>query len=223
MKAIEKVTEALSAARENGNDQVVRLLTEFLMANQPSVGKGKVDIWKFTDPKEIREYCRGVLYNLDEKVAVATDRFSLIISKPDFKECEPNEKVRASHKEGRFAFYNKKGESLEVIYPWYESVIPQDGVPAQMNDRDAIAEALKTYKVRKKEMKYVNAVIEVCPGMYFSADRVETLLHMPDWSKWFFTKVDRALKYKDDDYTAIFMPFSRAPKGKERIGLLTIL
>lgn len=203
MKSIDKVKEALRLANLHDEKVIEKLLTEFLVANAPSVGKGKVDIWKFVAKDRIRPVLNGVFYNADRKEAVATNGHVLLVSKPDYKEVEVNDEVGSSC--GKGAIYNKKGEAITGYFPNYLAVIPQDVPALKMTDRDAVIDAVNEYKAKIKSGTAYNVRIMVADDVYVMLDYVELMLRMPKW-EWSSKGERGALVYNDTEYTMIVMP-----------------
>lgn len=218
MKEIEKVKEAIFIANYNGYQDIEKLLTEFMIANTPSVGKGKVDIWKFVYSYNYQPVLRGVFYNVDRKEAVATDTHVLLVSKPDYKEVDVNREVECAI--GNGAIYNKKGEAITGYYPNYLAVIPRDMPALKMTDRDAVIAAVNEYKVKIKAHTVTNVGIMVADGIYVKLEYVELMLRMPKW-EWSGRDDDRAIVYKDDEYTMLVMPIKLHNKHKDGIVIYT--
>lgn len=214
MKEIKKVKDAISIASQNGYKDIEKLLTEFMIANTPSVGKGKVDIWKFLSSSCYRPVLRGVFYNVDRKEAVASDTHVLLVSKPDYKEVDVNSEVECAI--GKGAIYNKKGKAITGLYPNYLAVIPQNVPALKMTDRDAVIAAVNKYKVKIKAGTVSYVWIMVADGIYVGLKYVELMLRMPKW-EWSGNGYGHAIVYKDDEYTMLVMPLRDDDRHKDGI------
>lgn len=220
MKETQKIYDVLKILEEmDQNSQTVRAkqhLRAFLIANDTVKKSDKVNIWKFVDKgKFSRPVMTGVCYIPSMKLAVASDSHVLLISKPDYVERETNNGVRINGASEPCGIYRKDGtgvtkEDQPGDYPAFLTVIPKKETqkPATMNDRDAVARAIKEAKIAIKEMTAIRAMIQVAEGVWMRPESAELMLTMPEW-KFTCNKEmpDRyAVTYRDDNYTALFMP-----------------
>ena len=233
MKETQKIYEAIRLLGEiDMNFKATRakaLLQEFIIANDTVKKSDKVDIWKFVGKGKYRPVMTGVCYVPSKKVAVASDAMVLLISRPDYVEREMNNAVRINGASEPCGIYRKDGtavtkEDYSSDYPAFLSVIPKEETqkPAAMNDRDAVARAIKEAKIALKAKAASHAMIQVAEGIWMRPESAELMLTMPEWK--FACDKDmpgrRAVTYRDDNYTALFMPVMPPAKATRDILLL---
>ena len=191
------------------------LLQEFIIANDTVKKSDKVNIWKFVGKEKFRPVMNGVCYIPSMKAAVACDMINMLISKPDYVERETNNGVCINGASEPCGIYRKDGtgvtkEGQTSDYPAFLSVIPKEETqkPATMNDRDAVAKAIKEAKIAIKAKTASRAMIQVAEGVWMRPESAELMLSMPRWE--FMCAKDqpsvKAISYRDDNYTALFMP-----------------
>lgn len=219
MKETQKIYEAIRLISEiDMNFNATRakaLLQEFIIANDTVKKSDKVNIWKFVGKEKFRSVMTGVCYIPSMKLAVASDMINMLISKPDYVERETNNGVRINGASEPCGIYRKDGtgvtkEDQPCDYPAFLTVIPKEETqkPATMNDRDAVARAIKEAKIAIKAKTAARAMIQVAEGIWMRPESAELMLTMPEWK--FTCDKDmpgkRAITYRDDNYTALFMP-----------------
>ena len=220
MKETQKIYEAIRLISEiDMNFNATRakaLLQEFIIANDTVKKSDKVNIWKFVgNPKKSRPVMTGVCYIPSKKVAVASDAMVLLISRPDYVERETNNGVRINGASEPCGIYRKDGTAVTKEYqasdyPDCFAIIPDERcqVPAGMTDRDKVAKAIKGAKIALKAKAVSHAMIQVAEGIWMRPESAELMLSMPRWE--FMCSKDRpgmkAISYRDDNYTALFMP-----------------
>lgn len=234
MKETQKIYDVLKILDEmDQNSQTERAkqhLRAFLIANDTVKKSDKVNIWKFVGKEKIRPVMTGVCYIPSMKLAVASDSHVLLISKPDYVERETNNGVRINGASEPCGIYRKDGtgvtkEDQPSDYPAFLAVIPKEETqkPATMNDRDAVAQAIKEAKIAIKAKTAVRAMIQVAEGIWMRPESAELMLTMPEWK--FTCDKDmpgkRAITYRDDNYTALFMPVM--PPDKETNEILYLV
>lgn len=221
MKETQKIYDVLKILEEmDQNSQTERAkqnLKAFLIANDTVKKSDKVNIWKFVGKESYRPVMTGVCYIPSMKLAVASDMTNMLISKPDYVERETNNGVRINGASEPCGIYRKDGtgvtkEDQTSGYPAFLSVIPKEETqkPATMNERDAVARAIKEAKIAIKAKTASRAMIQVAEGIWMRPESAELMLTMPEWK--FTCDKDmpgkRAITYRDDNYTARFMPMT---------------
>lgn len=234
MKETQKIYEAIRLISEiDMNINATRakaLLQEFIIANDTVKKSDKVNIWKFVGKEKYRSVMAGVCYIPSMKLAVASDMINMLISKPDYVERETNNGVRINGASEPCGIYRKDGtgvtkENQPSDYPAFLMVIPKEETqkPATMNDRDAVARAIKEAKIAIKAKTATRAMIQVAEGIWMRPESAELMLTMPEWK--FACDKDmpgrRAVIYRDDNYTALFMPAT--PLDKETDDILYLV
>lgn len=234
MKETQKIYDVLKILDEmDRNSQTERAkqhLRAFLIANDTVKKSDKVNIWKFVGKEKFRPEMTGVCYIPSMKLAVASDMINMLISKPDYVERETNNDVRINGASEPCGIYRKDGtgvtkEGQLSEYPPFLTVIPKEETqkPATMNDRDAVARAIKEAKIAIKAKTASRATIQVAEGVWMRLESAELMLTMPEWK--FACDKDmpgrRAVTYKDDNYTALFMP--GVPLDKETNDILFLI
>lgn len=234
MKETQKIYDVLKILEEmDQNSQTERAkqnLRAFLIANDTVKKSDKVNIWKFVRKEPYRPVMTGVCYIPSMKLAVACDMFNMLISRPDYVERETNNGVRINGASEPCGIYRKGGtgvtkEYQPSDYPAFLSVIPKEETQkaATMNDRDAVANAIKEAKIAIKAKTASRAMIQVAEGIWMRPESAELMLAMPEWK--FACDKDmpgkRAITYRDDNYTALFMPV--LPPEKETDDILYLL
>ena len=219
MKETQKIYEAIRLLGEiDMNFKATRakaLLQEFIIANDTVKKSGKVDIWKFVGKGKYRPVMTGVCYIPSKKVAVASDAMVLLISRPDYVEREMNNAVRINGASEPCGIYRKDGtavtkEDHSSDYPDCFKIIPEDKLltPAKMTGRDKVAVALKEAKIALKAKAASHAMIQGAEGIWMRPVSAKLMLSMPRWE--FMCAKDqpgvKAISYRDDNYTALFMP-----------------
>lgn len=230
MKETQKIYEAIRLISEiDMNFNATRakaLLQEFIIANDTVKKSDKVNIWKFVGKEKFRSVMTGVCYIPSMKLAVASDMTNMLISKPDYVERETNNGVRINGASEPCGIYRKDGtgvtkEDQTSDYPAFLSVIPKEETqkPATMNDRDAVAKAIKEAKIAIKAKTASRAMIQVAEGIWMRPESAELMLAMPEWK--FACDKDmpgkRAVTHRDDNYTALFMPLLPPEKETDEI------
>ena len=230
MKETQKIYEAIRLISEiDMNFNATRakaLLQEFIIANDTVKKSDKVNIWKFVGKEKFRSVMTGVCYIPSMKLAVASDMTNMLISKPDYVERETNNGVRINGASEPCGIYRKDGtgvtkEDQTSDYPAFLSVIPKEETqkPATMNDRDAVAKAIKEAKIAIKAKTASRAMIQVAEGIWMQPESAELMLAMPEWK--FACDKDmpgkRAVTHRDDNYTALFMPLLPPEKETDEI------
>ena len=234
MKETQKIYDVLKILEEmDQNSQTERAkqdLKAFLIANDTVKKSDKVNIWKFVGKESYRPVMAGVCYIPSMKLAVASDMTNMLISKPDYVERDTNNGVRINGASEPCGIYRKDGtgvtkEDQTSDYPAFLSVIPKEETqkPATMNDRDAVAKAIKEAKIAIKAKTASRAMIQVAEGIWMRPESAELMLAMPEWK--FACDKDmpgkRAITYRDDNYTALFMP--SLPPEKETYKILHLV
>lgn len=234
MKETQKIYDVLKILEEmdqnSQTDRAKQNLKEFLIANDTVKKSDKVNIWKFVGKEKFRPVMTGVCYIPSMKAAVACDMINMLISRPDYVERETNNGVRINGASEPCGIYRKDGtgvtkEDQPSDYPAFLSVIPKEETqkPATMNDRDAVAQAIKEAKIAIKAKTASRAMIQVAEGIWMRPESAELMLAMPEWR---FT-CDKAMPgryavtYRDDNYTALFLP--SLPPEKETDKLLYLV
>lgn len=230
MKETQKIYDVLKILEEmDQNSQTYRAkqnLKAFLIANDTVKKSDKVDIWKFVGKEKYRSVMTGVCYVPSEKVAMASDAYVLLISKPDYMEREMNNRARVKGQTVDCGIYRKDGtgvtkEYQTSDYPDCFAIIPKDETlePARMNDREAVAKAVKEAKIAIKAKTAIRAMIQVAEGIWMRPESAELMLTMPEWK--FARDKDmpgkRAITHRDDNYTALFMPLLPPEKETDKI------
>lgn len=230
MKETQKIYEAIRLISEiDMNFNATRakaLLQEFIIANDTVKKSDKVNIWKFVGKEKFRSVMTGVCYIPSMKLAVASDMTNMLISKPDYVERETNNGVRINGASEPCGIYRKDGtgvtkEDQTSDYPAFLSVIPKEETQklATMNDRDAVAKAIKEAKIAIKAKTASRAMIQVAEGIWMRPESAELMLAMPEWK--FACDKDmpgkRAVTHRDDNYTALFMPLLPPEKETDEI------
>ena len=219
MKETQKIYDVLKILEEmdqnSQTDRAKQNLKAFLIANDTVKKSDKVNIWKFVGKETFRPVMNGVCYIPSMKSAVACDMINMLISKPDYVERETNNGVRINGASEPCGIYRKDGtgvtkEDQPSDYPAFLSVIPKEETqkPATMNDRDAVAKAIKEAKIAIKAKTASRAMIQVAEGIWMRPESAELMLAMPEW-KFACDKAmpgRYAVTYRDDNYTALFMP-----------------
>lgn len=235
MKETQKIYDVLKILEEmDRNSQTERAkqhLRAFLIANDTVKKSDKVNIWKFVDKgKFSRPVMTGVCYIPSMKLAVASDSHVLLISKPDYVERETNNGVRINSASEPCGIYRKDGtgvtkEDQPGDYPAFLMVIPKEETqkPSTMNDRDAVVLAIKEAKIAIRMKTARRAIIQVAEGIWMRLESAELMLTMPEWK--FACDKDmpgkRAITYRDENYTALFMP--GVPLDKETNDILYLI
>lgn len=234
MKETQKIYDVLKILEEmDRNSQTERAkqnLKAFLIANDTVKKSDKVNIWKFVGKESYRPVMAGVCYIPSMKLAVASDMINMHISKPDYVERETNNGVRINGASEPCGIYRKDGtgvtkEDQPGDYPAFLTVIPKEKTqkPATMNDRDAVARAIKEAKIAIRAKTAIRAKIQVAEGIWMRPESAELMLTMPEWK--FACDKDmpdrRAVTYRDDNYTALFMPV--IPPDKETNEILYLI
>lgn len=230
MKETQKIYDVLKILEEmDQNSQTERAkqnLKAFLIANDTVKKSDKVNIWKFVGKEKFRPVMAGVCYIPSMKLAVASDMINMLISKPDYVERETNNGVRINGASEPCGIYRKDGtgvtkEDQTSDYPAFLSVIPKEETqkPATMNDRDAVAKAIKEAKIAIKAKTVSRAMIQVAEGIWMRPESAELMLTMPEW-KFACDKAmpgRYAVTYRDENYTALFMPLLPPEKETDEI------
>lgn len=219
MKEIQKIYDVLKILEEmdqnSQSDRAKQSLKAFLIANDTVKKSDKVNIRKFVSKDYSYPVMTGVCYIPSMKAAVACDMINMLISKPDYVERETNNGVSINGASEPCGIYRKDGtgvtkEDQTSDYPAFLSVIPKEETqkPAAMNDRDAVAKAIKEAKIAIKAKTASRAMIQVAEGVWMRPESAELMLTMPEW-KYACDKDmpgRRTVTYRDDNYTALFMP-----------------
>lgn len=206
MKNLDLIQDAIKAVENNENETAKARLYQFLKLNTPKVKSGgKVNMYDWCNPKEpFRDAFKGVYYDVENGVAVATDSHVLIISKKD-----------AEH-EGENRLIDKKGNEIEIQrYVDYNRPFGNPDVlePFEIN-RDKMSELLTKQRIDKKlrRLYYAFNIGDGEKPMYMSPRSCKLLLTLPE-GKFYVRKAQDGymvhplqFESKDGDYRALFMP-----------------
>lgn len=214
MKNLDLIQDAIKAVENNENETAKARLYQFLKLNTPKVkGGGKVNLYDWCEPKNIRVDLTGVYYDVENGVAAATDSHVLIVSKKD-----------AEH-EGENRLIDKKGNEIEICrYVDYNRPFGKTDTlePFEIN-RDKISELLTKQRVDKKISieYYAFNIGDSEKPMYMSPRSCKLLLTLPE-GRFYVRKaqdgyMEHPLQYEseDGDYRALLMPVK---VKKESIG-----
>lgn len=219
MKNFDLIAEAIKLVATGDNDTAIARLEQFARLNTPKVGKGnKVNIWDWIGDK----YCpyanlKGVYYDTECGVTVATDTYVMVVSKPD------------AEFDGQQRIMDKKGDVIKGKYPLYNRVIPKtDGRIVLDVDYDKIADMLTKERSEKKlygrEYMAFNVGNKEYP-FYIKPKYCKLLLTLPMDGKFYYSDDTYSpLLYVSEDYTALFMPVSVMPDyvGQDMIQRLPV-
>lgn len=234
MKETQKIYDVLKLLEEmyqnSHTKRAKQILRAFLIANDTVKKSDKVNIWKFVGKDIFYLEMTGVCYIPSMKLAVASDKINTLISKPDYVERETNSRVLINDASEPCGIYRKDGTGVTMEgylseYPPFLMIIPREETqkPATMNDRDAVVLAIKEAKIAIRMKTARRAIIQVAEGIWMRLESAELMLTMPEWK--FACDKDmpgrREVTYRDDNYTALFMP--AIPPDKETNEILYLV
>lgn len=201
MTNFDLIAEAIEMINAGDNTKAAARLKQFVTLNTPKVKGGKVKIYDWTNPKGCYAFTRGVYYDAENSVAVATDTHVMLVSKSDYDASRAN------------AIVAKNGDEVEgVRYPDYLRVIPKaENMREFQFDNARIANLLTKMNAERKidkSIKYIAFNVgDKDSQVYISPKNCKLLLTLPAGK--FYTRDPRSqLLYKSDDenYTAVVMP-----------------
>lgn len=179
-------------------------MKQFALLNTPKPKGGKVKIYDWAGKDNYCPVNMGVYHDPENKVAVATDTRALIVSKPDYVECEEPHTVA------------KNGDEIRGPFPQYKRVMPDtDNCLLFDVDTDKVARLLTQYRAEHKldksvEYKAINVGTKERP-LYMALNNCKLLLQLPEGDFFVFADEDymsRPVAYESEDgnYKAVFMP-----------------
>lgn len=179
-----------------------------------------VNIKKFTEYNKTR-WCTGViLHDDDAGVSVATNGHWMILSRPHYNQLRictdlMKNKNRLMAVEWCYPKKGKPDGLEETKYPCYESVIPTDIQPTiyKPSDFARAADAMERKMIEdgytKKEVQKIGKFKVGERGTVINIETARMLALMPD-NACVSIPSDSSrtpmFVYKDNDYTAVFMP-----------------
>lgn len=208
MTNLDLISEAIKMIERIDTEDVnkelaISRMKQFVLLNTPQPKSGKVKIYDWVGKWGYRPTLMGVFHDAENKVAVASDTYALIVSKCDYVECEESHIV------------DKNGDDIRGRYVDYKRVMPDtDEYLLYDVDRDKIKRILTEYRAERKLNKSVEylAINIGSPDkpLYLTPDNCKLLLQLPD-GDFFVSASDynsRAIAYESEDgnYRAIFMP-----------------
>ena len=156
-----KSTYALNDMADLCTKECIELIREFIVDNDKSckVKKNDLSVWNFVGNDPIRPIMNNVLYNHEDKVAVASDGRKLFVSHKDYRPIHKTYEVvvwncgEKSKEVREYTIYDKYDNGIEGVYPNYKSVIPNDEyltpvtLASEAEIRKRIAEAKAEHKL----------------------------------------------------------------------------
>ena len=126
------------------NDKELRERLMEALCNERDKKKDNNFIWQFVDVKNVYSCLRGVFHDAENKVAVASDGFKMVVS--------------PKHYDERFAgkVVYKDGSVTNERFPLYKNVIPRDEILVPFEFRNFYTEIVKA-----KNMPYDKEKIKV--------------------------------------------------------------
>ena len=129
-----KSTYALNDMADLCTKECIELIREFIVDNDNSckVKKNDLSVWNFVGNDPIRPIMNNVLYNHEDKVAVASNGRKLFVSHKDYRPIHKTYEVvvwncgEKSKEVREYTIYDKYDNGIEGVYPNYKSVIPND-------------------------------------------------------------------------------------------------
>lgn len=162
MKSDNLINDAISAAKNGCNEEVVSLLEQFLRANV-IVGKNKFDLTKFVSKDTLRPAMQGILH--ESGLKIATNGNILVAIEDEYEE------------EFEGQIIGTKGNIIDQStqkYPAWMSVLPyKDLNPVSLSDIDNTVKAIKeAAKLAKMEKRNVSVMIKDTDGedLYFESE-----------------------------------------------------
>ena len=156
-----KSTYALNDMADLCTKECIELIREFIVDNDNSckVKKNDLSVWNFVGNDPIRPIMNNVLYNHEDKVAVASNGRKLFVSHKDYRPIHKTYEVvvwncgETSKEVREYTSYDKYDNGIEGVYPNYKSVIPHDEyltpvtLASEEEIRKRIAEAKAEHKL----------------------------------------------------------------------------
>lgn len=173
--------------------------------------RNKFNIYNWCAKKSYEKVFDGVFHNTIDKVAVSSDKISLVISKDDY--VEPSEDVKIFHKEDNGKVYegyiiNRRGKYIDVNgYADYKGVFNRLSLIGEFEiDREKLSEMLNS-----ADLKYTHAVNVPNNGnmdLWLTVDSCNKLLTLPEGtfkvSELYESRYDK-LFFESERITALFM------------------
>lgn len=205
MKNFEFIKEAINFINNGEYDLAVTRLKAFTEVNTQQVKGGKLNIWNWVSKDKLRQNLQGVFYDVEKKVAVATDTHVLIVSDPDY--IEPADGVSKT--------IRKNGEIVEERFPNYERVFPKLDFEIEVNVKNVSDMLTKVRSERKLDKNVECLALNVsstpaCP-VYLAPKYCMLLLTLPE-GKFYYKEASDVrfapILYVSNNgfYRALFMP-----------------
>lgn len=188
----------------------------------------KVSDFTYQDTEKRYKFLKGICYDKENKVAVATNTFACIVSKKDFREDLPiNANIWISKKVKRpcgLYLPSKTDSTFDGDFnfpdwkPLYEA-FKEQGKPFTMPDKEALREAFRMNEVCEKACIFAVSGIKLDENLIIRTQNFRMVLNAPNWNKFYYInkfkgmEVD-ALAYEDEDYFAIWIGLSYNPEIK---------
>ena len=155
-----KSTYALNDMADLCTKECIELIREFIVDNDNSckVKKNDLSVWNFVGNNPIRPIMNNVLYNHEDKVAVASDGRKLFVSHKDYRpihktyEAEFWDGDKRSKEVREYTVYDKYDNGIEGVYPNYKGVIPNDEylTPVTLASEEEIRKRIADAKAEHK-------------------------------------------------------------------------
>jgi hypothetical protein len=213
MNNLELITKAVEYINANESDKAIESLKSFIRSNT-RVTKCKLNLYDWCNFREAREYCQGVFYDCENKLAVATDTHVLIQSASRF--IPPCDYALMS-KDGKGYMVNKHGEFVRLSqYARYEALLcePREQI-AVVIDYNKLAGKLKEVSAETKTTGRnalgINVTFNKQFKCYLPIKSCKLLLTLPKEGKYYIYQLcgTNTLRYVyEDDIKAIIAPLN---------------
>ena len=155
-----KSTYELSDMADLCTKECIELIREFIVDNDKSckVKKNDLSVWNFVGNDPIRPIMHNVLYNHEDKVAVASNGRKLFVSHKDYRpihktyEAEFWDGDKRSKEVREYTVYDKYDNGIEGVYPNYKGVIPSDEdlTPVTLASEEELKKRIAEAKAKHK-------------------------------------------------------------------------
>lgn len=158
----------------------------------------KIDLKKWTDPKDVRPAMRGIFHDNDREVAVATDSHSLIISKPDYVEHEGS------------VIIDSKGNEIQGVFPNYAIVFNGEVSEVDFLQKHELKTLVNEHKLKSQEHTPLRIGTAEGEYIHITARDLKRFLTLPleGWGIIINGKVKKLIYgviNQDENYRALIM------------------
>lgn len=179
MTNLDLIQDAIFLINDGKTESAINTLKQFVRAST-TIKNGKLNIFNWCSTEKWKPVFAGVFYDMDNKVAVATDQRVMLVAKSLYQEPSGDALISNGGNDRRGYIVNKKGEYIEGPYPDYTRCFPEKTEEVEV-DFDRLRELLREIKADEK------ALGKECFGVNVSTTPEKPIFLRPKYAKLLLT------------------------------------